>query len=204
MRVRHTERVHPVFLYRPGDRLSEAELCAARLDGDVIDIDDMFVPADLVDSPALRAAVLVAHRQGRERLAFTGASAAWVHGAGDRPPHRHEVQPVGDRRVRMPPSPRLLLHDLRLDPGDTVLIGGALVATPVRTLLDLVRGITRHPGNAVWARALLSVRPDILDETADRLDAYRRTPGHRQARAVLDDALRETSAARVPQDDVTR
>ena len=47
-----------LFLHLPGDRLSRAELCAARLDGDVVEIGEAYAPADLVETAALRIASL--------------------------------------------------------------------------------------------------------------------------------------------------
>src|SRR3546814_4417455 len=46
------------FLYFAGSRLSQAELSAACLDGDLVPLGDGFVPADLIETTALRAASL--------------------------------------------------------------------------------------------------------------------------------------------------
>ena len=61
-----------------------AELCAARLDGELVAIDDGWTPLDEPDLPALRAAV-TALRAPRS-LVIERMSAAWVHGALAAPP----------------------------------------------------------------------------------------------------------------------
>lgn len=62
------------FLYFAGDRLSTAELTAARLDGDVVEIGEAFMPADAVETRELRAASLRSFV--RDTLAVTHESAA--------------------------------------------------------------------------------------------------------------------------------
>jgi hypothetical protein len=46
------------FLYFAGERLTACELSAARLDGDVVDVGEAFMPADAVETRELRAASL--------------------------------------------------------------------------------------------------------------------------------------------------
>ncbi|MBS1907155.1 MAG: SAM-dependent methyltransferase, partial [Actinobacteria bacterium] len=97
------------FLHLPGDRLSLPELTAARLDGDVVELGEAYAPADLVETPALRAAALAPLVQGMQNAAFAGMSAAWIHGAGDAPPELHELQSATGRRLRAPGSRRVLV-----------------------------------------------------------------------------------------------
>ena len=46
------------FLYFADDRLSTAELASARLDGDVVEVGEAYMPADAVETRELRAASL--------------------------------------------------------------------------------------------------------------------------------------------------
>ena len=78
------------FLYFVDERLSLAELSAARLDGHLIEVDAAYMPADTVETPSARAASLGPLL--RDLMAATHLSAAWVHGVISEPPSRHTVQ----------------------------------------------------------------------------------------------------------------
>ena len=120
-------RVTWPFLYFPGDRLSQTELMAARLDGHVVEIGEAFMPADAVETREMRAGSLRSILGSQ--LAATHESAAWVHGVRDEPPSRHHVQRCVDHRVAHVLDTRLHYRDLRLPPRDCVIIGGATVST---------------------------------------------------------------------------
>ena len=67
------------FLYFADDRLSRAELTAACLDGDLVELGDAYIPADAVETSALRAGSLLPVLG--ENLAATHLTAAWIQGA---------------------------------------------------------------------------------------------------------------------------
>lgn len=173
------------FVYAPGERLSAAELTAARLDGDVVEVGESFMPADVVESPEIRAASLrplVAHG-----LALTHESAAWVHGALPEPPTRHSVQRCTERRRNHVLDHRLHYRDLRLPPHETVHLGGMPVSSRVRTLCDLLRADAaagEAPRRA--AVAMLATFPDVLTEAYDSLVASGPLPFKRQALVWLE------------------
>ncbi|MDR6868564.1 hypothetical protein J2Y69_003183 [Microbacterium resistens] len=197
------------FLLLPGDRLSQAELCAARLDGDVVEIGDAYAPADRVETAHLRAAAIAGRRGPHSGLAFAGTSAAWIHGAGDAPPERHELQLTERRRVRLASPHRVLLHERRLPASDTVVLDDVRVACPVRTLVDLARWASRREDALRWALALAVARPELLAEAGPRIEQFRGTPGHRTAERLFDRmtraALRPLEACQdTRQDEVTR
>ncbi|CAI9385967.1 SAM-dependent methyltransferase [Microbacterium sp. T2.11-28] len=178
------------FLYYPGDALSDAELRSARLDGDLVEIGEAFMPADAVETRELRAGSLRALVGAR--LALTHESAAWVHGAIPEPPRRHCVQRCVAARPHHVTDRRLRYRDVRLPVADGVLIAGVVVSTPVRTFADLLRDrVLREDGDDGIVRALLAWRPQLLVETRAWLSAAGPVQFKRPARAYLDRLERE-------------
>ncbi|PCE13794.1 hypothetical protein AUC47_08360 [Microbacterium sp. SZ1] len=182
--------MHPALLYLPGGRLTLPELSAARLDGHVIELGEGYVPADLVESPPARAAAIAEIVPAN--TAACGPSAAWVHGAGDQPPARHHVRRAVPHRLRVVLPPRVVLHDTALPDDDVVTLGGILVMTPVRTMVDLALGLHRDPTRRPWIDLLADADPDLLDDAASAIDDMHRMPGARVARAALERAILRT------------
>jgi len=177
------------FLYRSGEVLSGPELRAARLDGDVVEIGEAFMPADAVETRELRAGSL--RDLVGTNLALTHESAAWVHGAIPEPPARHSVQRCVAARPHHILDRRLQYRDLRLPPRDVVLIAGVAVTTPVRTLVDLVRH--RHEGldgELAPAEAMLAADPTLVEAalawcaTAGPVHHKKTAVGYLRARAL--------------------
>lgn len=133
----HTARVSNPFLYYADDRLSLSELCAARLDGHLVEVGDAYTPADTVETAALRAGSL--RGLVGDLLAATHLSAAWIHGAISDPPARHTVQRAVSRRIHFVIHRRLHYRDLQIESRDLVRIGSVPVSSPVRTVADLAR-----------------------------------------------------------------
>lgn len=182
--MRHTGVMHPALLFVPGDRLSLSELSAARLDGHVVEIGDAYIPADLVETADVRASTIAA--LVRPGTAAAGPSAAWIHGAGDAPPTVHHVQRASPRRLRPRPSLRVVFHDTALSDSEVVSLGGILVATPLRTLLDLAVGLHRDPRLRPWIEHLAFARPSLVAEARVALESRDRIPGSRAGRAILE------------------
>ncbi|QNA92674.1 MULTISPECIES: type IV toxin-antitoxin system AbiEi family antitoxin [unclassified Microbacterium] len=175
--------MHPAFLYLPGERLSQSELSAARIDGHVVEMGDAYVPADLVEAPDVRASSIAALI--RPGTAASHQTAAWVHGAGDAPPAVHHVKRSIDRRIRLGTSSRLVFHDTVLPAADIATVGGIAVSRPVRTMLDLATTLHRDPRVLVWMHRLAIVFPDVADAAADALHELRRVPGSRAGLSAL-------------------
>lgn len=135
--MRHAGGVHPRLLYFAHERLSPAELSAARLDGHLVELGEGYIPADAVETAGLRAASLLPVVD--ERLAATHTTAAWIHGALEEPPARHTVQRAVARRIHHVLDHRLAYRDACVEPRDLVRLGGVLVTTRARTLADLTR-----------------------------------------------------------------
>ncbi|GAA3902882.1 SAM-dependent methyltransferase [Microbacterium invictum] len=172
------------FLYFAGDRLSTAELTAARLDGDLVEIGEGFMPADAVETRELRAASL--RTFVRDSLAVTHESAAWVHGAIADPPTPHFVQRVTAHRIPYVVGSRVHYRDQRLPPGDSTRISGLATATPVRTLVDLVREVVGHAAAAPdTVEAMCAWRPELIPAAIAWLERARPVHYKRPALAYL-------------------
>ena len=183
------------FLYFPGDRLSTAELSAARLDGDVVELGDAYIPADAVETQALRAGSL--HGILGDTLAATHLSAAWILGAIDEPPARHTVQRAVPHRLHHVMGRRIVYRDPSIPDDDLWRIGGVLVTSPRRTLADLAR--VPEEGFADAARRLSDATPGLAFQAMTWFAERKPVPNKRAALALLTEL-----AARVPQEDVTR
>jgi hypothetical protein len=183
------------FLYFADERLSPAELSAARLDGHLVELGDAYIPADAVETTALRAGSL----RGilGETLAATHLSAAWIHGALHEPPARHTVQRAVSRRLHHVMGRRIVYRDLAVDPGDLLVIGGVRVTSPERTLADLARVVDDE--HATAARLLAEAFPGLADDALAWMGARGRMPHKRSGMAFL-----RGLATREDQDDVTR
>jgi AbiEi antitoxin C-terminal domain len=114
-----------------------AELCAARLDGELMAVDDCFAPVDVPPSMQQRALVLT--RRAPERLIAERMSAAWVYGVTHRPPARHQFCVDTSNRAHVPHSSRLSVREVVIDASDLQSVAGLSVTTPLRTLIDLAR-----------------------------------------------------------------
>lgn len=183
------------FLYFADERLSPAELSAARLDGHLVELGEAYIPADAVETRALRAGSL-AGLLG-DTLAATHLSAAWIHGALHDPPTRHTVQRAVPRRLHQVIGRRLRYRDLCVDAADLLRIGGVLVTSPERTLADLSR--LSEPDCVAAARMMADADPALPQRALAWFDAHGALPNKRSALVVLRElALREG------QEDVTR
>lgn len=168
-------------LYHVGDRLSLAELTAACLDGHLVEVGEAYMPADAVETAALRAGSL-ATILGR-KLAATHLSAAWIHGALPDPPARHTVQRASPTRLHHVIDRRLVYRDLQVAPEDLLRIGGSLVTTPERTLADLAR-----QSDAAHLRAAQQMVASGIASAGDAIGWLRthgRRPHKRDALALL-------------------
>lgn len=169
------------FLYFADERLSRAELCAARLDGHVVEIDDAYMPADAVETPALRAGSL--RDLLGDTLAASHLTAAWVHGALVEPPRRHTVQRAVPRRLHHVFGRRIRYRESPVEENDLVTLGGVRVTSPVRTLIDLAR--VPDDAHAAAARALADAVPGLARAAIDRVVVSARHPHKRTALAFL-------------------
>ncbi|RKS89548.1 hypothetical protein DEU37_1864 [Microbacterium sp. AG790] len=155
------------FLYFAGERLSTAELSAARLDGDLVEVGEAYMPTDAVETRELRAGSMRPTLSAA--LALTRRSAAWVHGALAEPPVRHDVQRLSVRRIHSVVDARLAYRDVALRGEDVMMISGVAVTTPARTLGDLVRDQCGGADTAAAIAALLRWSPGLAAVAAQVL-----------------------------------
>ncbi len=182
----------PLLLFA-GERLSLAELTAARLDGDLVELGEGFLAADAPETVILRARSLAPILN--PAMALTHSSAAWVHGALAEPPARHRLQRAVPWRPHHRWSRRFLYHDALLDPADVVTVGGALLTSTTRTVVDLLR--RSAPGDCGVAQAFLDHDPALAAAAETWAREHPRYAGLQKLRSGL-------AAWRSAQDEVTR
>ena len=171
------------LIYLPDERLSVAELSAARLDGDVVEIGEGYMPADAIESTATRAASL--RSICGTRLVVGSWSAAWVYGALTDPPARHTVMRGAAHRIGNLIDRRAIFHDVGVEQTDVTDVAGVLVTSPLRTVIDVARRI-REPEHRERATAVVGalIEAGLADplDAIRRIDALTRLPGSKHAR----------------------
>jgi hypothetical protein len=149
-----------------------AELCAARLDGELLRVDDSFTSIDQPHDRALRALTIAI--AWPERMIAERWSAAWVWGALAQPPSRHTLCSSLGARARSSLPQRVSVREVVIDEDETVTMAGQRVTTPLRTITDLARfdeGVPRE----LLAR-LVQIGDVTLDECRAALDRRRNLP----------------------------
>ena len=152
-----------------------AELCAARIDGELHAVGGGWAVFDEPDRAELRA-VATAMRAPRE-LVVTGLSAAWVLGAVDvEPPVAVLCRPIGERTTQVT-GPGLEVRELQLEPEEIVEIGGVRCTGPDRTALEVLRDPRLDDVVAIATVASLETRsPGLAARLGRRLSASAHYP----------------------------
>lgn len=178
------------------DDLPLAELCAARLDGELFAIDDAWTPVDEPDLPSFRAAV-VASRSPRT-LIVERLSAAWVHGALDAPPRLAQFCVPSTERVALVDAPGSVIREVRIDQADVVRFGGVPCTTVVRTAFDLLRDHALDDETSIRVvTALLADDPQRGELVRERLRGAARMP-HRSTALSRFEVAEGIGSARTP------
>jgi hypothetical protein len=182
-----------IYFPAPGE-LSAPELRAAGLDGELVPLGLGWVPADAVQTPALRAGSLAPLIT--PGLAAVGLTAAWVHGALDQLPLPCQAQRAAAGGARRTGGGALHVRDALLPADDQQTTAGVRVSTPARTLVDLtgdeiagaaaarpraeaIRRLAADPGILAAAiavarrRARMPRRPEILARLRAQEDVTR-------------------------------
>ncbi len=161
-------RLGPVLSSRD---LPLAELCSARLDGELFPLGEFWCPIDEVegaDSRAIAAGLLVPPRCIAERL-----TAAWIYGVAPEP-LRQQFCVDTAARAHVPLSPRVQLREVRRAMDETRTISGIRVTTELRTVVDLARCPTDDTDDLVPLLAAL-LRHGGFSDAAPALSWCRRT-----------------------------
>jgi hypothetical protein len=166
---------------RPGGVLAVAELSAARLDGEVFCVDEAFAPVDEVDCGGLRALAML-ELTGTRMIAELD-SALWINGIHPAPPSVHRVCVARTDRMKFAPSPRFVVREVTLRPGDVESISGMRVTVPARILFDLA--VLGGSDSSSDAAALLERWPTCLHACVSRVEKTRNLPGKNAALARL-------------------
>ncbi|WP_166548863.1 type IV toxin-antitoxin system AbiEi family antitoxin [Agromyces luteolus] len=177
------------------DDLPMAELCAARLDGEVMRIGHGWCPVDEPDLPSLRAAAVAPGLPSP--FVIERRSAAWVHGALPVPPPVAECCVPHSARVSTRSLPAgMLLREVAITAADIVVIGGVRCTSPDRTAFDLVREAEPVPGAVGIVAALFAADADAAGRVRSRLELAHRLPHKAAALSRL--AAAEDAAADQP------
>lgn len=177
-------RLAPVLFV--GD-LPLAELHAARLDGELVLLDEAFAPIDQVADPAARARSLF--RAWPPRLIAEQRTAAWIWGALLDAPARHQLCTSVGARAR-PPSPlRSVVREVVIEADEVATLAGLRVTSPLRTIADLARfsPLFDEP-DALVVRGLLRLGALTLDDCRAALERRRNLPAKRLAWCRIRDA----------------
>jgi len=165
-----------------------AELCAARLDGELVGVDEAFLPIDTCDGPAERASA--AGRFWPQRLIAERVTAAWIWGAVPDPPARHQLCASKDARARPAVPARSTVREVVIAADEYTQLGAVRVTTPLRTVVDLAR-FTESFGAAddEVLRSLARYGAVDLGDCRRALDRRRNLPAKKLAWSRLTAAL---------------
>jgi hypothetical protein len=93
-------------------------------------------------------------------------TAAWLHGATDAPPFRHEVCARLQARAALRLPRRFLLRELAMTEADECQVGCLRVTSPVRTVFDLARRASPENADRVAIDALVRMFGIRSDDVA--------------------------------------
>jgi len=169
------------------DDLPLAELCAARLDGDVSALHGAFIPIDEPDLPGLRANAVAPDAD--TSLILERRSAAWVHGAVGLPPHTPQLCRSSAARSTVHPGPQHV-RELRLAADEIVQFDGVRCTSRARTAFDLLRDPDEPCDEIARIVAhLIELDRGLACALRARLDRSARVPFRALARSRLDRAI---------------
>lgn len=164
--------------------LPVAELCAARLDGEVFALDACFCPVDELEASAHRGAALAAVLP--DRVIAEQRSAAWIWGAIEQPPAQHELCASVESRVRPAAATHICVREVVIEQIDLSWIGGMRVTTPLRTAVDLARFSVHFDATERHiVRRLMELGDFGLTECLRDMDRRRNLPNKRRAASRL-------------------
>ena len=172
--------------------LPEAELHAAKLDGELYPVDRCFSPIDEIDGLWNRARALSLTVPAR--LIAEQRTAAWIYGALNRPPRQHQFCADISARVRPLALVAITVREVVIDASDLAELAGLLVTTPLRTVVDLARASVNFKNDDLRAVSdLMRIGRFGVEECRAVLDRRRNLPHKRLALERIDQAARRIS-----------
>lgn len=172
--------------------LPEAELYAARLDGEVFAVGACFSPVDEVVGPIHRARALATVLP--PLMIAEQHTAAWVLGASSVPPSRPELCTDIGTRSRPTSVTRMAVREVMIDATEFVWMGEIRVTTPLRTTIDLARFSTEFDERE---QAIVAKLADLggfcLGDCIEAIDGRRNLPQKHRALSRLRLAFRMTT-----------
>jgi hypothetical protein len=165
--------------------LPEAELQAARLDGEVFRVGDCFCPIDQVELRVHRALAL--STQYSRRLIAEQHTAAWVYGLLNATPLRFEFC-VSDRARSRAVNPRQAsIREVAIDEDEVVIYAGLRVTSPLRTVTDLSRFSAAFGAAEIClVQGLLGIDALTMQDCEAALHRRHNLPGKRRAARRLE------------------
>jgi hypothetical protein len=170
--------------------LPNSELWAARLDGEVTNLAEAFLPAGMPTTTAARARALAMIMPSRAILELH--SAAWVHGATLDLPNRHTVAVHAGDRSPVPRQSRLVVREVVFRRGDVICIEDLWLTSAARTAIDLARhgAFDARKDAAILVHLLEQAHLDLHGCSA-MLNRSRNLPNKRDALTRITAALLE-------------
>ncbi len=166
------------------DDLPEAELCSARLDGEVYRLGPGFCAIDEIDSPAQRARSLATVLP--ERMIAEQFSVVWVLGLNDCIPYPLQLCARSHARWRPFSGSEWSVREVVIDEEDLTQIGGLWITTPLRTAVDIARFSTEC---GILERTAILGLADLggftLEDCCRLMDRRSNLPGKQRARQRL-------------------
>ena len=156
--------------------LPAAELWAARLDGQLFRLGDCFMPIDEVQQPIHRARVVysaVSVLPGSDsRMIAEQRSAAWIWGALDVAPIRHQFCVGVNSRTGRDLSRIAVVREVVIDAREITMVGDFRVTTALRTVIDIARFSERFDAEEQRTVSILMRESSItLDECIAEMDS---------------------------------
>lgn len=191
----------PAVLFH--SHLPEAELHAAKLDGEVYQVDQCFSPIDEIEGCLNRAKAL--SLSVPTRLIAEQRTAAWIYGALTSPPRQHQFCTDIAARIRPSSLVAISVREVVIEATDLLEFHGLRVTTPLRTVIDLARtSIDFDDDDTRTLSDLMRTGRFGAAECRAVLDRRRNLPNKLVALERIDEAARRVRAVRAVQPPLTR
>lgn len=164
--------------------LSDAELQALRLDGEVYGLAGAYCLIGELETPRHRAHAVLGGRS--DRLIAELGTAAWIWGAAPESP-RLEFAVAPEARARLAPGGHVSVREIVYADGDVTQLDGCRVTTPLRTAVDLARFTEPFASDTVTR--LAAIAGFALDDCLALLQSRSGIPSKRRAARNLRSSL---------------